>query len=123
LKEKSFRDLELVINVSRRMSFLLNDLLDMARIKENMIDIQLKDNISLHSVTEGVIEILKYITEGKTIQLLNQIPANFPQVYADENRLNQILFNLLYNAVKYSNASEVSVYGVIQDEWIRVSVE
>lgn len=117
----STNDLQMLVKVGRRMSYLLNDLLDMARLKENRISLQLAD-ISVHGVASGVMDMLRFMTEGKPIQLVNRIPAQFPLVHADENRLNQILFNLLHNAVKYSNAGEVSVQAEAESGWAVISV-
>jgi two-component system sensor histidine kinase ChiS len=117
----SANDLQLLVKVGRRMSYMLNDLLDMARLKENRITLNLT-GISVHGVASSVTDMLRFMTEGKPIQLINRIPVGFPLVRADENRLNQILFNLLHNAVKYSNAGEVSVQAKVQDGWASVSV-
>lgn len=121
LREKSVQDLELLITVGRRMSLLLNDLLELAKFRENRISIQLED-VSIHSVAESVIDMLRYMTEGKPLALVNRIPCDFPHVLADENRLNQILFNLLYNGIKYTNAGEVSVQATIEGDWAKISV-
>lgn len=121
LREKSVQDLELLMTVGRRMSLLLNDLLELAKIRENRISMQLED-VSIHSVAESVIDMLRYMTEGKPLALVNRIPSDFPHVFTDENRLNQILFNLLYNGIKYTHAGEVSVHASIQGEWAKISV-
>ncbi|MCJ8012955.1 ATP-binding protein [Paenibacillus sp. KQZ6P-2] len=117
----SVNDLQMLAKVGRRMSYMLNDLLDMARLKENRISLDLI-GISVHGVASSVIDMLHFMTEGKPIQLINHIPAGFPLVHADENRLNQILFNLLHNAVKYSDEGEVSVQADVQDGWASISV-
>ncbi|WP_249730642.1 ATP-binding protein [Paenibacillus sp. J2TS4] len=121
LKERSAQDLELLSIVGRRMSLMLDDLLDLARLRESRLSLQ-PVRVSVHNVAEAVMDILRYMTEGKPIQLVNRIPSHFPLVIADENRLTQILFNLLHNAVKYSQAREVSVYASIEDNWARISV-
>lgn len=117
----SANDLKMLVQVGRRMSYILNDLLDMARLKENRISLNLI-GASAHGITSSVIDTLRFMTEGKSIRLINRIPVDFPLVHADENRLNQILFNLLHNAVKYSNAGEVTVEAEARDEWACVSV-
>lgn len=47
--------------------------------------------------------------EGKQITLKNNIPTDFPNIVVDENRLIQILFNLLHNAVKYTKEGYISI--------------
>ncbi|MBO9610058.1 MAG: response regulator [Paenibacillaceae bacterium] len=121
LDAPSANDLRLLVKVGRSMSYMLNDLLDMARLKENRIRLSLS-GISIHGVAASVIDMLRFMTEGKPIHLSNRVPLHFPPVLADETRLHQVLFNLLHNAVKYSHAGEVSVQADIEGEWAIVSV-
>lgn len=121
LDNSSANDLQLLVKVGRRMSYILNDLLDIARLKENRISLNLT-GVSVHGIASSVIDTLRFMTDGKPIQLVNRVPINFPLVYADENRLNQILFNLLHNAIKFSNNGEVSVQAHIVDGWASIAV-
>lgn len=108
LGDKSVRDLETVLSVGRRMALMLNDLLDAARLKEGNPRLALR-SFSVQTIAAGVLDMLHGMTEGKPVRLTNQIAENFPHVYADENRVIQIIFNLLHNALKYTNEGEVTV--------------
>ncbi|MEJ8545288.1 hybrid sensor histidine kinase/response regulator [Brevibacillus borstelensis] len=105
---ESLEDLELLITVSRRMSHLLDDLLDIVRIKENRILLQ-KEPLTIQSVVSGVFGMLRFMTEGKPVQLKTEIDESMPPVLADEKRLVQILFNLLHNALKFTEEGTVAV--------------
>lgn len=109
LSEKNKNSLELLINVGRRMTFTLNDLLDLTRLKEKNI-LLFKSNVHVHTVASGVFDMLRFMTEGKNIELRLEIPYTFPYVLADENRLIQILFNLLHNSVKYTESGSITMY-------------
>src|SRR5699024_4400058 len=98
LQQESVQNLETVLTVSNRMSRMLDELLEMNRLKDGNPSLQLQP-VSLQAVTRGVIDMVYYMVEGKDIQILNRIPINSPIVEADENRLIQIMFNLLHNAV------------------------
>ncbi|MCQ6560631.1 HAMP domain-containing histidine kinase [Paenibacillus mendelii] len=108
LVEKDARKLELVVTVGRRMSFMLNDLLDLTLLKEKGIRLQVKP-VHVQTVASGVIDMLRFMTEDKLIRFDNRIASAFPMVMADESRLIQILFNLLHNAVKYTNEGVITV--------------
>ncbi|WP_427110523.1 ATP-binding protein [Lysinibacillus xylanilyticus] len=114
LSDKSVKDIETVLSVGRRMSLMLNDLLDVMSLKENNSKLKLQ-TFSIHSIVSGVLDMLYVMSEGKQIQLVNQIPDNFPKVVADENRVIQIVFNLLHNAVKYTNEGEVKISGHVKN--------
>ncbi|WP_240418441.1 ATP-binding protein [Paenibacillus periandrae] len=113
MNDTNTRNMELLIHVGRRMTFLLNDLLDLNRLEENKIHLQ-RTRIDLHSVASGVVDMLQFMTEGKPIQLILNIPEPFPSVYADENRLVQILFNLIHNAIKYTNEGYVTITAQVE---------
>lgn len=114
LSDNSVKDLETVLSVGRRMSLMLNDLLDVMSLKDNNPKLNL-NTFSIHSIVLGVLDMLYVMKEGKQIRLINQIPENFPKVVADENRVIQIIFNLLHNAVKYTNEGEVTISGHVKN--------
>jgi sensor histidine kinase YesM len=113
--------LELLVDVGRRMSLLLNDLVDAKRLKEGTIGLQPR-GIRLQSVASGVVEMLRYMTDGKPIRLTADIPEGFPPVRADEQRLIQVLFNLLHNAVKFTKEGEVSLRVERRGDEARIAV-
>ncbi|WP_346655532.1 hybrid sensor histidine kinase/response regulator [Lysinibacillus sphaericus] len=115
LSDKSVKDLETVLSVGSRMSLMLNDLLDVMSLKENNPKLKFR-TVSIHAIVSGVLDMLYVMSDGKQIQLMNQIPEDFPKVMADENRVIQIVFNLLHNAVKYTNdEGEVKVSGHVRN--------
>jgi two-component system, sensor histidine kinase ChiS len=103
--------LELQITVARRMSLLLDDLLDVSRLKEQTTQLQLS-SVRVQAVVTGVMEMLQLMLHGKPIQLRIDIENSFPAVKADENRLTQILFNLLHNALKFTDKGEIVVEAI-----------
>lgn len=104
--------LEIQVSVARRMSLLLDDLLDVARLKEKNIRLQIS-NVNVQSVVAGVVEMIRYLTDGKPITLYVDIADNFPAVKADENRLVQIMFNLFHNAVKFTDKGDITIHADI----------
>ncbi|WP_378107260.1 ATP-binding protein [Cohnella cellulosilytica] len=121
LQDRSVKDLEVVLSVGRRMSLLLNDLLYAMSLKENAPRLQY-GSFSIHAVATGVIDMLLSMREGVSAKLVNDIPENFPRVYADENRVVQILFNLLHNAVKFTGDGEVAVRARVEEGKVFVTV-
>lgn len=122
MQSKSVKDLETVLSVSRQMSFLVNELLDMTNIKDGNPQLTLQPN-SLAAITEGVIDMISFQTKGKPIDMKNHVPVDLPLVVADENRLIQILYNLLHNAVKFTYEGEISVNASIQDARVIVTIK
>src|SRR5699024_1533818 len=108
LTEKNKEDLTLLVRIGKQMSFTLDDLLDVTRLQESDIQLHKKD-VNLHTVTNGLLDMIHFITEGKDLTFQQNIPASFPAIKADENRLIQILFNFIHNAVKFTNEGSVTI--------------
>ena len=108
METASARNLELLISVGRRMTLLLNDLLDSAMLREGGVRLN-RASMHVQSAVTGVADMLRLMMDGKPVRIVVDIPEAFPPVYADENRLVQILFNLLHNAMKFTDEGEVRV--------------
>lgn len=121
LSDKSVKDLEIVLSVGRRMSLMLDDLLDTMRLKEGNPRIE-KRPFSFRAVVNGVIDLLEFMREGKPVRIINHIPTLFPKLYGDENRVIQIVFNLLHNALKYTDEGEVSIRASVKDGWAHILI-
>ncbi|MFD1178042.1 ATP-binding protein [Paenibacillus puldeungensis] len=121
LGEKQRSNLQLMIRLGQRMSLSLNDLLDAALLKEQNIRLN-KLSVHLPAVASGVVDLLFYISEGKQVQIVNRIPDNFPAVLVDENRLVQIMFNLLYSFIKQTNEGMIEIYAEIKNEMAHIYV-
>lgn len=116
------KNLELMITVGQRMSLLLNDLLDVSRLKENLIRLNTAP-LRIQSVISGVIDMLRFLTEGKPVQIISTVPDTFPALKADENRVIQILFNLIHNAIKFTPVGNITVHADISGEMARIRVK
>lgn len=113
--------LKLLISVGKRMSLMLNDLLDITRLKESQVKLHVS-TFSIRSVAVGAVDMMRIMAEGKPIKLVLQIPDTFPFVTADENRIIQVLFNLLHNAVKFTDQGTITVQAGIKGEMAFISI-
>ncbi|MBD2866093.1 hybrid sensor histidine kinase/response regulator [Paenibacillus oceani] len=111
---RSLRDMELLVSISRQMSRLLDDLLDVVRLKEERIQLHRKP-VHVQSVASGVMGMLVFMTDNKPIALQVDIPESMPPVLADEKRLVQIIQNLVHNAITYTNEGSVTMTAEAKD--------
>lgn len=108
LDQKTKKEIELQLKIARHMSRTLEDLMDLTRLNENLIQLH-KQAFNLQEVTIGVIDILKYLVGKKSIDFVIDIPDQFPLVYADYNRIIQVLYNLIHNAIKFTDEGYIKV--------------
>lgn len=114
-------DLMLITKVGQRMSHLLDDLIDITLLKESRVTLE-PTSVSLPAVAKGVVHMLNYMTVDKNVKLQNEIPDILPNVAADENRLTQIMFNLVHNALKYTKEGRVTLRAETRNEAVYVHI-
>jgi len=121
LSQKVRSNLATIVASGRRLSSLVNDLLDFSRLRNR--DIALKPSpVSLKSLCNIVLTLSKPLLKHKTVRLTNAIADTIPAVSADENRLQQILHNLIGNAVKYTERGEIIVTAAVRNQMVEVTV-
>jgi signal transduction histidine kinase len=104
------------------MSALVSDLADISRVETGRLRLEC-DLISVNNSIEEALRTLGPKMQEKNQTLNADIPIGLPKVYADPNRVVQILNNLLSNAWKYTPAGgSVRVLAEALDEWVRISV-
>lgn len=108
LVKESRENLGLLVTISRRMSHIVNDLLDLSRLQDQRISLQRKP-MSVNSSAAGVADMLRYLTEGKPVVLTLDIPDTLPLAFADEKRIVQVLLNLMYNAIKFTEKGTITI--------------
>jgi two-component system, OmpR family, phosphate regulon sensor histidine kinase PhoR len=103
LDEKETRHIyEVMKRHSDRLNLLVNDLLSLARLESKEANLQLAE-IKLRDFLEGVTRDWAKRLAGKNLRLELEVPDNFPTLRVDERRLEEVVHNLLDNAVKYSH--------------------
>ncbi|MCT7982123.1 MASE1 domain-containing protein [Laspinema sp. A4] len=101
-------NLAMISSSGRRLSNLVNDLLDFSKLKHKTLDLQLKP-IDLRSLVEIVFTLSLPLVGNKNLKLVNNISLDLPAVIADENRLQQILHNLIGNAIKFTETGTIEI--------------
>jgi len=102
---------------------MVNELLDLSRI-EGGGALVLLDDVDLGRLAEASVERLRLFAERQGIRLEVVAAPDLPLIRGDEDRLGQVLVNLIHNAVKFSPSGvEVTVRVERADDVIRVEVE
>ncbi|MBE9093067.1 ATP-binding protein [Tychonema sp. LEGE 07203] len=108
LPEKTNSNLILIISSGKRLSTLINDILDFSKLKHQTIELQIKP-IGLREIAALVLNLSQPLIGTKNLHLINNISPALPLAAADENRLHQILCNLIGNAIKFTESGTVEI--------------
>jgi two-component system, OmpR family, phosphate regulon sensor histidine kinase PhoR len=100
--------LEVIARHAERMSRLVDDLMDLSNIETGRLQLD-RQPVSLSQMGEQVVALHRDVTSKKGIDLQLEVPPDLPAVLADRDRLQQILINLVDNAIKFTPAGRVSL--------------
>ncbi len=114
------KSLKSVDKLVERLTSLISDLLDLSKIKSGKLFL-VKESFAINDLVEEVTDEIRHINPEYSIAIAEQTKS---AVFADRERIGQVLINLLTNAVKYSpEAMEIKVKSYEQDNRVIVSVE
>jgi two-component system phosphate regulon sensor histidine kinase PhoR len=116
------RFLEIVSRHTERLGRLLDDLTDLSNIELGKVALEVRPTV-LWEALEPVLAIIGPRAAVKGVALSADLPPDLPPVLADSDRLEQILINLVDNAVKFTPADgRVTVSASLRDTMVEVAV-
>ncbi|HBX24484.1 MAG TPA: histidine kinase [Desulfotomaculum sp.] len=122
LNEGQRQSLSMIALSSRRLANLVNDILDHSRLKHSDIKLNLKP-LSIKGIVETTIHVFRQLNNPAKIAISSVVSNDLPPVLADENRLAQIMYNLIGNAVKFTTQGDIKVTAREAGEMLEVCVE
>ena len=104
--------LSIIEEESDKLAALIDNLLDASRIQAGALKLEMSD-VSLPKLAAKVVSRLK--TQTNIHQFIIDFPDDFPAIMGDETRLEAVFYNLLTNAIKYSEGGEIRIGGYFDD--------
>lgn len=105
------------------MARLLDDLLDVARIKRGKLQLR-KQPVELATIVDTAVEAVQPLIEARAHSLVVDLAPELPTLYADPVRLAQVLSNLLTNAAKYTDSpGRITLAARVSGDALRISVK
>jgi signal transduction histidine kinase len=121
LGPNSRRSLDGVLKSGQRLAGLIGDLLDFSRGQRDTLRLQ-RVPTSVRRQAELVIELLSSTIGDRPLELVNDVPADLSSVDADPNRLQQVIFNLVGNAIKFTSKGAVTISATHSGSHVTVRV-
>ena len=110
--------LERIDHQIHRLTRLISEMLDISRIEENKLKLQ-KSLFSLNDLVDETVQDIRYTNTQHAIKVFHDVQAS---IYADRDRIGQVLINLINNAIKYSPEKQEVEVRVMDIEDNKVSV-
>lgn len=115
-------NLSIIKTSATRLSNLVNDIITFSRLKNNEIKLNRK-SVKINKILDMVIKFCEPITNNKKIELINLVDGSVPYVNGDENRIQQIFYNLLGNAIKFTHEGKINISCACKENYLEISVE
>ncbi|MEO0840949.1 MAG: response regulator [Cyanobacteria bacterium J06643_5] len=114
-------NINIIISEAERLTTLINDVLDIAKMEAGKLDWK-QENINIEEVIERSLAATYALFVNKDLELVKDIQPELPQVICDEDRLIQVLINLISNAVKFTDEGSIICSAKVNNNNIVVSV-
>jgi PAS domain S-box-containing protein len=109
LDEEQFNFIDSIRQATDSLLKIINDILEISQIQSGQIQL-VEKNLNPAVLVRGALQMLKYKAEEKQLRLFCEIqPETELDLLGDPTRLNQILLNLINNAIKFTDRGEVAV--------------
>jgi signal transduction histidine kinase/ActR/RegA family two-component response regulator len=121
LTELQETDLTSIYTSGQHLLSLINSILDMSKIEAGKMDLSF-DEVGLPGIFDTVISTTSALVQDQPITLQCQVPDDLPTVWADAQRVRQVLINLMSNAAKFTEEGSITLRAEAGPEFVTISV-
>jgi signal transduction histidine kinase len=122
LSPETQRSLNGVVVSAKRLASLIGDLLDFSRGQRSQIPLY-RGRLNVQENAQQVLDLLQQTLDNRDVKLQLFMPEDLPAVHADPDRLQQILFNLVGNACKFTEQGHIEISAKADGDRVLISVE
>ncbi len=120
--KRSLEGLSLISQSGKRLASLVNEILDFKKLTHDSLQLH-RRAIDLSSLLTVVCSSCQILIGNKPVNLHLNIEADLPSVIADSNRLQQIIYNLVGNAIKFTDKGRVNISAKLLNNVIEIAIE
>ncbi len=102
------QELTAIHNAGLQLLTLINNILDISQLNAGMLTLQ-RQAVDLGGVLRSALEESAHLAQGKALSFHANIAADLPAIWADEQRIYQVVMNLLENAIQFTNRGQITV--------------
>ncbi|MDY6900246.1 MAG: ATP-binding protein, partial [Cyanobacteriota bacterium] len=117
LQSQQKQYLDTILRSGQHLLALINDILDLSKIEAGMAELHIT-SFDLYRLLDGIESMLYLKARSKKLQLIFELDPGIPQyIQTDENKLRQVLINILGNAIKFTDSGSVKLrVGILEAE-------
>ncbi|WP_144937249.1 ATP-binding protein [Paenibacillus sp. 32O-W] len=121
-ESKRERYLDVILDETGKMEALVRDMLELTKLESGTIKLR-KSSFWVSELMEEIVDKLSHHLNDKQLKVVT-VTANEPVVHADQEKIEQVIFNILVNAIRYAvPGSEITVRIEDEEGRVRMSIE
>ncbi|GEM_PF-762954 len=120
LNDDARRNLAMVSSSGRRLYHLVNDILDLSALKDSGLELA-QGRVPLDELIQNAVELCRPLARGKRLELIAEV-GELPPAFVDRDRVEQVLINLVGNAIKFTERGTVRISVDREDDRLVVRV-
>jgi len=121
LPDKQYANLEKILVSANHLLGLINDVLDLSKVEAGRMEVR-PIEFALEPLLDQCLRTVEPMLKGGRVRLLKEVDAGLPTLFTDQDKLRQILINLLSNAAKFTEAGSITLSARPDGERIAVAV-
>lgn len=115
------KNLEIINHCGKDLLFLINDILDISKLEAGQIELN-NFTIDVYDLIMDVSQMFKPQVEEKGLEFICECERNIGFIFSDENRIKQIVKNLLSNALKFTSKGEIKLKVNVNNDFLEILV-
>jgi PAS domain S-box-containing protein len=119
---KVSQHIDIIVSEAERLTELITDVLDIAKMEAGQLNLDLKPNSPIEILQRAIATVEPQRSEKK-LALIQNFDPDLPLIFADENRLMQVVINLLSNAIKFTEKGRIECRAIVQEEHLLITVQ
>ena len=108
LPPKLLADIMTIHRNAQQLSSLVNDILDLSQMDVNYMTI-VREPVRIGEFIQSALKDFEPLAQGRGLKLEMRIPSDLPEIYADCTRIRQVLLNLVNNALRFTDAGQITI--------------
>jgi signal transduction histidine kinase len=115
-REKQEKSLRIIKDATVRLTNFINNVLDIAKIKAGRFELR-KTPVHLSDLADEIVSLFVSLGEQQQKKITNNVSKELPAVFADPERIKQVITNLIGNSLKFTKeGAEISVGAKLEDD-------
>ncbi len=119
--ERQKESLAIMRRSALRLSRLVDDILDFSKLRAGRVDLFLEE-VDLAGLLRGMVSLAGALVGDRPIQVRAEVGDGLPKIIGDRHRIEQIVLNLMVNAIKFTAEGEVTLTAHTEGEGVNIAV-